>query len=234
MKIVDFVMMFAPYGVFCLIAKTFSGLGIAAMYPLAKYMFCVVFGLILHAMFTYGGMLVAFTKLNPIQFLKKFWPAMGVAFSTSSSNATIPVSLETCEKGLGINKSIASFTIPLGATINMDGTAIMQGAATIFIAQLYGIPLGLTEILTVIFAATLASIGTAGVPGVGLVMLSMVLTSVGLPIEGIAIIIGIDRILDMCRTVINITGDAVCTLIVAKGEGEFDKDVFYSSNKSVK
>lgn len=233
MKIVDFVMMFAPYGVFCLIAKTFSGLGFAAMLPLLKYMFCVLLGLLIHAVFTYGGMLVVFTKLNPVQFLKKFWPAMGVAFSTSSSNATIPVSLETCEKGLGINKSIASFTIPLGATINMDGTAIMQGAATIFISQLYGIPLSFTAILTVIFAATLASIGTAGVPGVGLVMLSMVLTSVGLPIEGIAIIIGIDRILDMCRTVINITGDAVCTLIVAKSEGEFDKNVFYSSNKSI-
>lgn len=233
MKIVDIVMFFAPYGVFCLIAKTFSGLGFSAMVPLLKYMFCVILGLLIHATFTYGGMLVAFTKLNPIQFLKKFWPAMGVAFSTSSSSATIPVSLETCEKGLGVNKSIASFTIPLGATVNMDGTAIMQGAATIFISQLYGIPLSFSAILTVIFAATLASIGTAGVPGVGLVMLSMVLTSVGLPIEGIAIIIGIDRILDMCRTVINITGDAVCTLIVAKSEGEFDKDVFNSSAKGI-
>ena len=231
MKIVDLVMLIAPYGVFCLIAKTFSGLGFAAMLPLAKYMFCVLFGLVLHCIFTYCGMLVAFTRLSPIQFFKKFWPAMGVAFSTSSSNATLPVTLETCEKGLGVNKSIASFTIPLGATINMDGTAIMQGAATIFISQLYGIPLGITEILTVIFAATLASIGTAGVPGVGLVMLSMVLTSVGLPIEGIAIIIGIDRILDMCRTVINITGDAVCTVIVAKGEGEFDQSVYNSSAK---
>jgi Na+/H+-dicarboxylate symporter len=231
MKIVDLIMLIAPYGVFCLIAKTFSGLGFTAMVPLLKYMFCVLFGLLVHAIFTYGGMLTIFTKLNPIQFLKKFWPTMGVAFSTSSSNATIPVSLESCEEKLGVSKSIASFTIPLGATINMDGTAIMQGAATIFISQLYGIPLSLSAILTVIFAATLASIGTAGVPGVGLVMLSMVLTSVGLPVEGIGIIIGIDRILDMCRTVINITGDAVCTIIVAKSEGEFDQEVYYSSNK---
>jgi Na+/H+-dicarboxylate symporter len=232
MKIVDLVMLLAPYGVFCLIAKTFTGLGFSAMLPLLKYMLCVLFGLLLHAVITYGGMLALFTKLNPVVFLKKFWPTMGVAFSTSSSNATLPVTLETVEKELGVSKSIASFTIPLGATINMDGTAIMQGAATIFISQLYGIPLSLSAILTVIFAATLASIGTAGVPGVGLVMLSMVLASVGLPVEGIAIIIGIDRILDMCRTVINITGDAVCTLIVAKSEGEFDQNVYYSESKS--
>ena len=232
MKIVDFVMLIAPYGVFCLIAKTFSGLGFAAMAPLAKYMFCVLFALLLHAMFTYGGMLTVFTRLSPVQFLKKFWPAMGVAFSTSSSNATLPVTLETTEKGLGVNKSIASFTIPLGATINMDGTAIMQGAATIFISQLYGMPLGLSAILTVILTATLASIGTAGVPGVGLVMLSMVLTAVGLPVEGIALIIGIDRILDMCRTVVNITGDAVCTVIVAKSEGELDTSVYNSTDSA--
>ena len=232
MKIVDFVMIIAPYGVFCLIARTFSGLGFAAMRPLAAYMFCVLFALLLHAVFTYGGLLTVFTKLSPVQFLKKFWPAMGVAFSTSSSNATLPVTLETTEKGLGVNKSIASFTIPLGATINMDGTAIMQGAATIFISQLYGIPLGLSAILTVILTATLASIGTAGVPGVGLVMLSMVLTAVGLPVEGIALIIGIDRILDMCRTVVNITGDAVCTVIVAKSEGELDTSVYNSKESA--
>ncbi|MFZ5969144.1 MAG: dicarboxylate/amino acid:cation symporter [Bacillota bacterium] len=231
MKLVGMVMLIAPYGVFALIAKTFSGLGFSAMIPLAKYMFCVLFALVLHAGFTYTGMLVAFTKLNPIQFFKKFWPAMGVAFSTASSNATLPVTLETVEEGLGVNKSIASFTIPLGATINMDGTAIMQGAATIFISQLYGLPLSFSAILTVIATATLASIGTAGVPGVGLIMLSMVLQAVGLPIEGIALIIGIDRILDMCRTAINITGDAVCTVIVAKSEGEFNEAVYNAAPK---
>ena len=228
MKMVSFVMLFAPYGVFGLIAKTFTGLGFDAMLPLAKYMFCVIFALVLHAGFTYTGLLVGFTKLNPITFFKKFLPTMGIAFSTSSSNATVPASLEAVEKKLGVSKSIASFTIPLGATINMDGTAIMQGAATIFISQLYGLPLSMGAILTVILTATLASVGTAGVPGVGLIMLSMVLQSVGLPVEGIALIIGIDRILDMCRTVINITGDAVCTIIIAKSEGEFDEAVYNS------
>jgi len=228
MKMVSFVMLFAPYGVFGLIAKTFTGLGFDAMLPLAKYMFCVLFALVLHAVFTYTGLLVGFTKLNPITFFKKFLPTMGIAFSTSSSNATVPASLEAVEKKLGVSKSIASFTIPLGATINMDGTAIMQGAATIFISQLYGLPLSMGAILTVILTATLASVGTAGVPGVGLIMLSMVLQSVGLPVEGIALIIGIDRILDMCRTVINITGDAVCTIIIAKSEGEFDEAVYNS------
>ncbi|MFT9495963.1 dicarboxylate/amino acid:cation symporter [Anaerosolibacter sp.] len=229
MKMIGMVMILAPYGVFCLIAKTFTGLGFSAMVPLAKYMFCVLFALALHAGITYSGMLVAFTRLSPIQFFKKFAPVMGVAFSTASSNATLPITLEATEERLGVSKSIASFTIPLGATINMDGTAIMQGAATIFISQLYGVPLTLSAILTVILTATLASVGTAGVPGVGLIMLSMVLQAVGLPIEGIALIIGIDRILDMSRTAINITGDAICTIIVAKSEGEFDEKIYNSA-----
>ncbi len=228
MKMVGMVMLLAPYGVFCLIAKTFSGLGFAAMAPLAKYMLCVLGALLIHAGFTYTGMLVAFTKLNPVTFFKKFSPAMSVAFSTASSGATLPVTLETVEEKLGVSKGISSFTIPLGATINMDGTAIMQGAATIFIAQVYGIDLGMNAILTVILTATLASVGTAGVPGVGLIMLSMVLQAVGLPIEGIALIIGIDRILDMARTAINITGDAVCTLIIAKSEGELNEAIYNS------
>ncbi|MEW9121063.1 MAG: dicarboxylate/amino acid:cation symporter [Thermotaleaceae bacterium] len=226
MKMVSMVMLLAPFGVFSLIAKTFSGLGFAAMKPLAAYMLCVLGALALHAGLTYTGLLVAFTKLNPITFFKKFSSAMSVAFSTASSGATLPVTLEVVEEKLGVSKGISSFTIPLGATINMDGTAIMQGAATIFIAQVYGIDLGMSEILTVILTATLASVGTAGVPGVGLIMLSMVLQAIGLPIEGIALIIGIDRILDMARTAINITGDAVCTLIIAKSEGELDEAIY--------
>ncbi len=226
LKIVMIVMYFAPIGVFALVAKTFATFGFNAIGSLAMYMVCVLVGLLIHALFTYQGLLLAFTRLNPIQFFKKFAPAMIVAFSTSSSNATIPVTLETTEKGLGVKKELAAFTIPLGATINMDGTAIMQGVATVFIAQLYGVSLGMPEFLTIILTATLASIGTAGVPGVGLVMLSMVLTQVGLPVEAIAIILGIDRILDMCRTVVNITGDAVCTLIVAKQEGELDEKIY--------
>lgn len=232
LKIVGIVMLIAPYGVFCLIAKTFATLGYSAMSPILLYMVTVMLGLIVHALGTYQGMLVTLGRLNPIQFYKKFWPAMSVAFSTSSSNATLPVTLECAQDGLGCSKQISAFTIPLGATVNMDGTAIMQGVATVFIAQVYGIDLGMSDYLTVILTATLASIGTAGVPGVGLIMLSMVLTQVGLPVEGIALIIGIDRILDMCRTVVNITGDAVCTVLVAKSENEFDLKKF--NDNSVK
>lgn len=230
LKLVEMVMSIAPFGVFALIAKTMATLGWDMMPKLIMYMLCVVGALLIHAVFTYQGFLFAFTKLNPIQFFKNFYPAMTVAFSTASSSATLPVTVETSEKRLGVSPKIASFCLPLGATVNMDGTAIMQGVATVFIAQLYGMDLGLMDFVTVIVTATLASIGTAGVPGVGLLMLSMVLVQVGLPVEGIAIIIGIDRILDMLRTAINITGDAACTLIVAKSEGEFDEKIYYENS----
>jgi Na+/H+-dicarboxylate symporter len=220
LKMVDLVMQIAPFGVFCLITKTMATLGYSAMKPLAMYMLTVIGALLLHAIVTYQGMLVLFTRMNPINFLKRFSKVLSVAFSTASSNATIPVTMEAVQDEFGVSKQISSFTIPLGATINMDGTAIMQGVATVFIAQVYGIPLTITDFITVILTATLASIGTAGVPGVGLITLSMILTQVGIPVEGIALIMGIDRILDMIRTAINITGDAVCTLIVAKTEGE--------------
>lgn len=236
MKIVDFVMIIAPIGVFGLIARTFATQGFDAMIPLIKYMSLVLICLLIHATIVYGGLLKLFTRLSPIKFFKKFFPAISVAFSTSSSSATLPVSMEIAEENLGISKDVASFTLPLGATINMDGTAIMQGVATVFIAQIYGVDLTLSSFLTVILTATLASIGTAGVPGVGMIMLSMVLQSVGLPVEGIALIMGIDRILDMARTSVNITGDAVCTMIVAKAEGEFNKEIFNSEtvkNKSL-
>ena len=166
------------------------------------------------------------TGLSPIKFIKKFFPVMSFAFSTATSNATIPLSIETLEEKMGVSRKISSFTIPLGATINMDGTAIMQGVAVVFAAQAYGIDLTMADYITVIATATLASIGTAGVPGVGLVTLSMVFASVGLPVEAIGIIMGIDRILDMTRTAVNITGDAVCTTVVACQNGEVDKDIF--------
>lgn len=232
LKLVEMIMLVAPYGVFALIAKTFSELGYSAMVPLIKYMLCVIGALLLHAIITYQGLFFAFTKLNPIKFIRNFAPAMATAFSTSSSNATLPVTIETVEERIGVTKKLASFTLPLGATINMDGTAIMQGVATVFIAQAYVIDLSLGDFITVILTATLASIGTAGVPGVGLIMLSMVLTQVGLPVEAVAIIMGIDRILDMSRTAINICGDAVCTTIIAKQEGELDLDVFNAKNHS--
>ncbi|WP_350445861.1 dicarboxylate/amino acid:cation symporter [Anaeromonas frigoriresistens] len=230
MKIVSFIMLIAPYGVFALIARTFATEGLAAIRPLAAYFFTVFGVLILHAVLTYGSILKVFTGLSPIRFFRNFAPAMSVAFSTASSSGTLPVTIEVAEENLGVSKSIASFTLPLGATINMDGTAIMQGVATIFIAQVYGIELTFAQLLTVILTATLASIGTAGVPGVGLIMLSMVLQSVNIPIEGIGLIMGIDRLLDMTRTAVNITGDAVCTLIVSKKEGEFDEAKFLGEN----
>lgn len=165
-------------------------------------------------------------KVSPVQFLKKMRTAQLFAFSTSSSNATIPVTLKTLEKRMGVDNSTASFVVPLGATINMDGTAIMQGVATVFIANVYGIELDLLDYLTVIGMAVLASVGTAGVPGVGLIMLAMVFNQVGLPVEGIALIMGVDRLLDMLRTAVNITGDAVVTVIVAKSENSLSVTVF--------
>lgn len=228
MKLVELVMIFAPIGVFGLIAKTFATVGYSAMIPLFKYIGAVYIGLLIQAIFVYGGLFKLLTRLSIVKFYKKFLPAMSVAFSTASSNATVPVSLEICEKKLGISKEIASFTIPLGATINMDGTAIMQGVAAFFVAQVYGIPMTLSMMLTIILTATLASIGTAGVPGAGAIMLSMVLTSVGLPLEGIGLIMGIDRLVDMGRTSINVTGDAVCTTIIAMQEKEFDIEIFNS------
>ena len=222
------VMKAAPVGVFCLIAKTFAGIGFDAFVPMLKYMGSVILALAVQCFVVYQVMLFVFTRLNPFKFIKKFFPVMTFAFSTSTSNATIPLSIDTLYKKIGVSKQISSFTIPLGATINMDGTSIMQGVAVVFIAQAYGIPLTPAAIATVIATATIASIGTAGVPSVGLVTLSMVLTSVGLPTEGIALIMGIDRILDMTRTAVNITGDAVCTTIVAHQNKALDKNVFYA------
>lgn len=226
MEMTMIVMKVAPVGVFCLIAKTFAGIGFDAFVPMLKYMGSVILALALQCFVIYQLLLFLFTRLNPLKFIKKFFPVMAFAFSTSTSNATIPLSIDTLYKKIGVSKQISSFTIPLGATINMDGTSIMQGVAVVFIAQAYGIPLTPAAIATVIVTATIASIGTAGVPSVGLVTLSMVLSSVGLPTEGIALIMGIDRILDMLRTAVNITGDAVCTTVVANQEGALNREVF--------
>ena len=226
MEMTNMVMTLAPIGVFCMIARTFANLGFDAFVPLLKYMGSVVLGLGIQCFVVYMLLLVVFARLNPIRFLKKFFPVMGFAFSTSTSNATIPMNIDTLEEKIGVSRKISSFTIPLGATINMDGTSIMQGVAVVFAAQAYGIHLGLNGYLTVIATATLASIGTAGIPSVGLVTLSMVFTAVGLPVEAIMLIMGVDRILDMLRTAVNITGDAVCTTIVAKQNGEFDRNIF--------
>ncbi len=230
MEVTMMVMKLAPIGVFALIARTFSTLGLGAFASLIKYMFSVLLGLVVQLLLVYMLLFYIFTKRSPIKFIKKFIKVIIFAFSTASSNATIPVNIETLENEIGVSKKISSFTIPLGATINMDGTAIMQGVAVVFAAQAYGITLGMSDYLTVILTATLASVGTAGVPGVGLIMLSMVFTSIGLPVEAIGLIMGIDRILDMARTCVNVVGDAVCTTIVAKQENEFNVDIFESTS----
>jgi Na+/H+-dicarboxylate symporter len=218
MYLVNLVMKFAPYGAFALIASAIGSQGFAAIKAMGLYMSLVILALVIHSVVTYGGSIALLAKKSPIWFFKGFAPAMSVAFSTSSSNATLPISMKTAQENLGVRKSVSGFVQPLGATVNMDGTAIMQGVATIFIAQVYDINLGIGALVTVILTAVLASIGTAGVPGVGLIMLAMVLNSVGLPVEGIALILGVDRILDMLRTAVNITGDAACAVIVDKGE----------------
>ena len=220
------VMSVAPIGVFCLIARTFANIGFDAFVPMLKYMAAVILALFIQCFGVYQILLFIFTRLNPLKFVKKFFPVMNFAFTTATSNATIPLSIDTLNKKMGVSKKISSFTIPLGATVNMDGTSIMQGVAVIFIAQVYGMSLTTSDLITVVATATLASIGTAGVPSVGLITLAMVLQSVGLPTEGIALIMGIDRILDMLRTAVNITGDAVCTTIVSYQEKALDKDVF--------
>lgn len=229
MEMTMMVMRLAPIGVFCLISRTFAGIGFSAFLPLAKYMIGVLLALAVQCFIVYLGLLKIFSGLNPIKFIKNFFPVMAFAFSTATSNATIPMSIDTLAKKMGVSKRISSFTIPLGATINMDGTAIMQGVAVVFAAQAFGIVLTPVDYVTVIGTATLASIGTAGVPSVGLVTLTMVFNSVGLPVEAIGLIMGIDRILDMARTAVNITGDAVCTTIVAHQNNAIDKEVFKNS-----
>lgn len=226
MEMTMMVMSLAPIGVFSLIARTFANIGFSAFIPLAKYMIAVLIALAIQCFGVYQILLKVFTGLNPVRFIKKFFPVMAFAFSTATSNATIPLSIDTLNKKMGVSKKISSFTIPLGATINMDGTSIMQGVAVMFAAQAFGIHLTPMDYVTVIGTATLASIGTAGIPSVGLVTLTMVFNSVGLPVEAIGIIMGIDRILDMARTAVNITGDAVCTTIVACQNGAVDKEVF--------
>ncbi|RLL52735.1 dicarboxylate/amino acid:cation symporter [Mariprofundus sp. EBB-1] len=230
MEVVNVVMHVAPIGVFALMAKTFALQGIDMIVPMIGYFAVLVFILLLHATGTLMLLLKVLGRVSPMQFLRKMRSAQIFAFSTSSSNATIPVTLQCVEKRIGVDNSTASFVVPFGATINMDGTAIMQGVATVFIANVYGIELGLSGYLTVIAMSVLASIGTAGVPGVGLIMLAMVFNQVGLPVEGIALIIGVDRLLDMVRTSVNVTGDAVVTTIIARSENSIDMDVFHDAD----
>ncbi|GAA4901113.1 dicarboxylate/amino acid:cation symporter [Ferrimonas pelagia] len=232
LKIVNIVMILAPYGVFGLIAKLTMTLEADAFTSVLKYFFVVLGVLIVHALVVYPLLLSVLAGQNPITFLKKMLPVQMYAFSTASSAATLPITMDNAEKNLGVNNRVGSFTLPLGSTVNMDGTAIMQGVATIFIAQVFGIDLSFADMLMVILTATLASIGTAGVPGVGLIMLAMVLQQVGLPVEGIALILGVDRLLDMVRTAVNVTGDTAVSVIVAKSEEDFDPAIYNDPNTS--
>lgn len=218
MFLVGLVMKFAPIGTFGLIASAVGKQGFDALKAMFLYMVVVILALALHFIVVYGGAMKLLAKQNPIKVMKEFIPAMTVAFSTSSSSATLPIAMDLAQTKLGVPKPISSFVQPLGATINMDGTAIMQGVATIFIAQVFGVDLSIQDMVVVVLTAVLASIGTAAVPGAGMIMLAMVLESVGLPVAGIALIIGIDRLLDMTRTLVNITGDLTCALYIAEDE----------------
>lgn len=218
LKMVSLIMELAPLGIFGLIGKTFITLGWAAMKPLASFIIVTYILLLFHGLVVYQILLRIYAKESPIAFLKKILAPMTLAFSTSSSAACIPLSLKTLKEEFNVEEKVSSFTIPLGATINMDGTAIMQGVATVFIAQLYNINLTTNDYFMVVLTSVLASIGTAGVPGVGTIMLSMVLSQVGLPLEGIGMILAVDRIVDMGRTTVNITGDLVCSVIIDRIE----------------
>lgn len=230
-KLTDLVMRFAPIGVFALIAGVVAAHGIEVLLPLAGVIGVIYLASIAHLLLVYGGLLGLFARLSPLRFFQGIAPALAVAFSTSSSSGTLPVSIECARKNLGVSEGVAGFVLPVGATINMDGTAIYQGVLALFIAQAFGIDLNAGQYLMIILTATLASIGTAGVPGAGLIMLGLVLTSVGLPLEGVALIAGIDRILDMARTTVNVAGDLMTTTLVGSSENELDRDIYNSSNK---
>jgi Na+/H+-dicarboxylate symporter len=218
-KIVELILVIAPYAVFALLVRVIADLGTDVLLSLLKYCAVVVLGLSIMCFVVYPSVLVAFTPVRYRRFFRAISPAQLLAFSSSSSGATLPVTMECCDERLGVKEEIGSFVLPVGATINMDGTALYQGVAAVFIAQLYGLDLTLAQQAQIVLTATLASIGTAAVPGVGIVMLVIVLESVNIPLEGIAVILGVDRILDMCRTTVNVTGDCMVATVVAHSEG---------------
>ena len=229
-KLTDLVMRLAPIGVFALIAGVVAAHGIEVLLPLASVIGVIYLASIAHLLLVYGGLLALLARLSPLRFFRGIAPALAVAFSTSSSAGTLPVSIECARKNLGVSQGVAGFVLPVGATINMDGTAIYQGVLALFIAQAFGVDLNAGQYLMIILTATLASVGTAGVPGAGLIMLGLVLTSVGLPLEGVALIAGIDRILDMARTTVNVAGDPMTTTLVGSSEKELDREVYNSDN----
>lgn len=219
-QLVHLVMKLAPFGVFALIAAIIGQYGVGILRTLLTYSAVVIVGLAIHMFVVYPTAVRLFAGMRARHFFRGIAPAQLMAFSTSSSNATLPVTMECVEENLGVSEEVTAFVLPLGATINMDGTALYQGVATIFIAQVYGLELSLQQQLLVVLTATLASVGAAGVPGVGMITLALVLKTVGVPLEGIALILGVDRILDMCRTTVNVTGDCSCAVVVGASEGE--------------
>ena len=219
-KIIDMIMSFAPFGVFALMMPVVAVNGPKVLLPLASVVAAMYIASIVHAVVVYSGTVATLGGMSPVKFFKGIAPAMLVAFSTCSSGATLPVTMKCTQENLGVKKDVSSFCLPLGATVNMDGTAIYCGLAALFVAQAYGIELNAGQYMTIILTGTLASIGAAGVPGAGLIMLTLVLTSVGLPIEGVALIAGIDRVLDMARTTLNITGDAAGCVVVQNSESK--------------
>ena len=227
-ELVKLIISFTPIAVFCILAKTFSTQGIETIMSLAGYFFTVVFVLIFHFLFTFSILIKLFTALNPVKFFQNLKDVVIFTFSTSSSSASIPFTLKAAEEKYGIDKSISTFTVPLGATINMDGTAIMQGCATFFLASLYGIDLGINEIITIVITATIASIGTAGIPSAGIIMLTVIFTQIGIPLEGITLLLGVDRLLDMMRTSVNVSGDLCISCIIASSEKKINEKLFNS------
>jgi Na+/H+-dicarboxylate symporter len=228
LQLVTIVMKFAPIGVFALLARAIAEFGFDTLKKLAVYFVLVLLALALHLLVVLPLLLRFMARLDPRIWLRKMSEVWLFAFATSSSNATLPVNLRVCEERLGVSNRVAAFSIPLGATINMDGTVIMQGIATVFIAQLYAVDLSSAQLLTIVAMATLAAIGTAGVPSAGMIMLASVLTQVGLPVEAIGIILSVDRLLDMARTLVNTSGDAAVACIVARSEGELDLETYNS------
>lgn len=232
LRLVGIVMAYAPFGVAALMAWVAGAIGFSILVPLAKYLVGVIIGVFVHGAVIYSLIVMVGGGVSPVRFFQNAIDFMMVAFTTCSSAAALPINMQAAERKMGVPRSLYGFTLPLGCTINMDGTAIYMGVATVLIAQFYGIALTFEQQLTVILTATLASIGAAGVPGAGLIMMSMVLTAVGLPLEGIAIIAGVDRIADMFRTTLNVTGDAACTVAVARTEGMLDKEIFYGRKEA--
>ncbi|MBE6100140.1 MAG: dicarboxylate/amino acid:cation symporter [Anaerovibrio sp.] len=217
-KIIAMVMELAPIGVFCLLLPVVSANGPKVLLPLLTVIACVAVGCIVHAVGVYSTMARIWGGHSPIEFFKGMSEQMMIAFTTCSSAAALPVNMKNCQEKLGVSREISSFVLPLGATLNMDGTALYMGVCSLFVANVYGIPLGIDQMMMIVLTGTLASIGTAGVPGAGLIMLAMVLQSVGLPMEGLALVAGIDRVLDMFRTCVNITGDGAVTIVINETE----------------